>query len=267
MFYNCFFIILAPKNDSVVSKVVDRVEEETVVSKALDTVVDMMALDSFVAKDDKVNMVPSHVGDGDHAVDVQGCSMDVQLSLGERTVVAAAVVVAPDFCQLKKAKLSSDLDVPRDPRLRVRGPGSCSPDLHHKVTGVREQGDGSGEGNKQQQTVSEGGGDGDRNEVNYVSWFDVIFEGENDRGRLEFGFKDKDFPKTFDVFFHKFREKCTSQSHKCRRRVMGVVIGMRERVKHDCKYLQDLVDKFGDAHILDSGWIEAAPAPGEWQIG
>ena len=111
--------VLAPQFD-VVSKAVDRVEEEeTVVSKALDTVVDMMALDSFVAKDDKVNMVPSHVGDGDHAVDVQGCSMDVQLSLGERTVVAAAAVVAPDFCPVKKAKLSSDLAVPRDSRLRV----------------------------------------------------------------------------------------------------------------------------------------------------
>ena len=267
--------VLAPQFDSVVSKAVDRVEEEetvaSVVRKALDTVVDMMALDNVVAEVDEVDKVPSHGADGDHAVDVQECSMDVQLSLGERTVVAAAADVAPDFCPVKKAKLSSDLDVPRDPRLRVRGPGSCSPDLHHKVAGVREQGDVSGVGNQQQQTVSEGGGDGDgdgiRNEVNYVSWFDVIIEGENDRGRLEFGFKDKDFPKTFDDYFHKFGEICTSQSHKCRGRVMGVVSGMRERVKHDCKYLLDLVEKFGDAHILDSGWIEAAPAPGDWQIG
>ena len=62
-------------------------------------------------------------------------------------------------------------------------------------------------------------GDGARNEVNYVSWFDVIIEGENYRGRLEFGFKDKDFPKTFDSYFHTFGEMCTSQSHKCRGRV------------------------------------------------
>ena len=123
-------------------------------------------------------------------------------------MVAAAAVVAPDFCPVKKAKLSSDLDIPRDPRLRVRGPGSCSPDLHHKVAGVREQGDVSGEGNQQEQAVSEGGGDADgvRNDVNYVSWFDVVIEGENDRGRLEFGFKDKDFPKSFDGYFHKFGE-------------------------------------------------------------
>ena len=41
------------------------------------------------------------------------------------------------------------------------------------------------------QAVSEGGGDADadgvRNDVNYVSWFDVVIEGENTRGRLEFG--------------------------------------------------------------------------------
>ena len=100
-----------------------------------------------------------------------------------------------------------------------------------------------------------------------MSWFDVVIEGENARGRLEFGFKDKDFPKSFDGYFLKFEELCTSKSHTCRGRVMGVVIGMRARVKHDCKYLLDLVEKFGDAHILDSGWIEAAPAPGDWQIG
>ena len=100
----------------------------------------MLALDSVVAKNDEldkvpshgadeVDKVPSHGADGDHAV--QGCSMDVQLSLGDMTVVAAVAVVAPDFCPVKKAKLSSDLDVPRDPRLRVSGPGSCSPDLHN----------------------------------------------------------------------------------------------------------------------------------------
>ena len=99
--------------------------------------------------------------------------------------------------------------------------------------------------------------------VNYVSWFDISIDGGNDRGRLEFGFKDKDFPKSFDGYFHKYGEMCTSQSHKCRGRVKGVVIGMGERVKHDSKYLLDLIEKFGDAHILDSGWIEAAPAPGE----
>ena len=113
-----------------------------------------------------------------------------------------------------------------------------------------------------------GGGDGDDLlEVNYVIWFDVTIERKIERERLEFGFKNKDFPKTSDDFFHKFEDICTSQSHKCSGRVMGVLIGMREKVKYDSRQrcLIDLIDKFGDAHILDSGWREANLR--DWQIG
>ena len=58
---------------------------------------------------------------------------------------------------------------------------------------------------------------------------------------------------------------CTSQSHKCSGRVMGFLLGMRERVNYDSRCLIDLIDVFGDAHILDCGWREADP--GEWQLG
>ena len=78
------------------------------------------------------------------------------------------------------------------------------------------------------------GGDGvtdDFLEVNCVISFNVTIKEEIQRERLEFGFKNKDFPNTSDDFFHKIEDMCTSKSHKCNGRVMGVLIGMRERVK------------------------------------
>ena len=78
----------------------------------------------------------------------------------------------------------------------------------------------------------------------------------------DWSFKDKDFPKTSDDYFQKFEKMGTFQSHKCSGRVM---LGMRERVNYDSRCLIDLIDKFGDAHILDCGWREADP--GEWQLG
>ena len=59
-------------------------------------------------------------------------------------------------------------------------------------------------------------------------WFDVTIEGEIQRERLEFGFKDKEFPKSSD-------DMCTSQFHNCGGRVIGVLIGMRERVKFESR--------------------------------
>ena len=72
-----------------------------------------------VAKDvaNEVDKIPSPGADWYQGVDVQGCSMDVQLSSGEG---ALQVDAATYFCSVKKVKLSSDLDVPRDTRLRVR---------------------------------------------------------------------------------------------------------------------------------------------------
>ena len=67
--------------------------------------------------------------------------------------------------------------------------------------------------------------DGDSG-VNYVVWFDVIMEGEERfGGRLEFGYKEKDF-LNYD-FFHKYEDICSSQSHNCIGRVMRVLMDKR----------------------------------------
>ena len=69
------------------------------------------------------------------SLNAEAASMDVQYS-EERALPATTI------CPVKKVKLSSGEEVPRDPRLRARGPGllSSSPELHHKVpAGAVEQ--------------------------------------------------------------------------------------------------------------------------------
>ena len=113
----------------------------------------------------------------------------------------------------------------------------------------------------------------DCRDVQYVVWFDVIIEGEEKcEGRLEFGFKEKkdfshgndDFWESINDFFHLFEDICSSQSHKCHGRVMGVLMEIRDRAKDDSKCTVDLIEKYRDAHIVDGGWREADP--GEWKI-
>ena len=75
---------------------------------------------------------------------VQAASMDVQLSvdqLGDDESILPDVHGYP----VKKAKLSSEQDIPRDPRLRVKVPSNLppSPDLHHKVPSGGDQRHGS----------------------------------------------------------------------------------------------------------------------------
>ena len=60
-------------------------------------------------------------------------SMDVQMSLERNGEEILEAVAANSVCPVKKVKLSSDVNVPRDPRLRARVQLSTSPDLPHKV--------------------------------------------------------------------------------------------------------------------------------------
>ena len=75
---------------------------------------------------------------------VQAASMEVQVSvdqLGDDESILPDVHGYP----VKKAKLSSEQDIPRDPRLRVKVPSNLppSPDLHHKVPSGGDQRRGS----------------------------------------------------------------------------------------------------------------------------
>ena len=103
--------------------------------------------------------------------------------------------------------------------------------------------------------------------VKYAMWFefgiggkDTMDEEEEDwGGRVEFGFSDKHFPKDIEDFFLLFEDKC-ELSHACAGRVMGVASYYRDKVlgppKYDPRNIVDLLDKYGDAHISDSGWME-----------
>ena len=57
----------------------------------------------------------------------------MQMSLERNEVEILEAVAANSVCPVKKVKLSSDVNVPRDPRLRARVQLSTSPDLPHKV--------------------------------------------------------------------------------------------------------------------------------------
>ena len=110
--------------------------------------------------------------------------------------------------------------------------------------------------------------------VNYVVWFDVSIEGRNEMdpdeddwgGKVEFGFKKKDFSVEIDDYFVKFEDECLTQTHNCFGRVRGVLFAMKNLAlqppSYDTRNIIELVEKYGDGHILDSGWREVDPE--EW---
>ena len=103
--------------------------------------------------------------------------------------------------------------------------------------------------------------------VNYLMWFEVGIEGKDPMdqdeeewgGKIEFGFHQKPFPTDLEDYFLLFEDKC-SQLHTCAARVMGIQSHARESVikppSYDPRDIVALVEKYGDAHISDSGWRE-----------
>ena len=162
------------------------------------------------------------------------------------------------FGQHKKARLSQYLDISSAPNQL-----SSSPKLLHKIpSGPRQQ----------QQNVgdSDDGGGVHTNMfgINYVMWFDISIEGKSSMdpdeedwgGKVEFGFGDINFPKDFEDYFLLMEDECLTQSHACAGRIMGVLFSMRDKVlkppSYDPRNVVDLIDKYRDAHIMDSGWRE-----------
>ena len=62
-----------------------------------------------------------------------------------------------------------------------------------------------------------------------------------------------------------FEDQCT-QAHLCAGRVMGVLSHLRGKVikapSYDPRDIVELLDKYRDAHISDSGWRDVDPE--EW---
>ena len=79
-------------------------------------------------------------------------------------------------------------------------------------------------------------------------------------GKIEFGFKDNKFLKEIEDYFLLMEDECSIHSNKCVARVKSVVFDMRDWVlqppKYDPRNIVDLLEKYGDAHILDMGWRE-----------
>ena len=61
----------------------------------------------------------------------------------------------------------------------------------------------------------------------------------------------------FEDYFLIF-EDCSTKSYSCVGRIMGVLFEMRDKVlqPHDLRNVVDLIDRYRDAHIMDSGWRE-----------
>ena len=247
-------------------------------------------------------------------------SMEVQVSaenIGEDTL--------PTQSQPKKAKLSSGVDVPRDPRLRNKGLAqlSTSPALPHKVPAGGEllrhgpvggelhnsqageelrHGPAGGElrqgvpADATEQPHTEEGvdevpsdvlgfaGNSENKDdcgvktnmfgVNFIMWFEIGIEGKDPMdqeeddwgGTIQFGFSDKTFDKDIEDYFAMFEDECSIQSHYCAGRVArvldharGMVIGPPD---YDPRSIVGLLDKYGDAHVSNSGWREVDPE--EW---
>ena len=109
--------------------------------------------------------------------------------------------------------------------------------------------------------------------MNFLMWFEVGIEGKDPMdqeeedwgGKIEFGFQEKTFPADIEDYFLLFEDRC-SQSHTCAGRVMGIQSQVRDKVlkppSYDPRDIVALVEKYGDAHISDSGWRPVDPE--EW---
>ena len=101
--------------------------------------------------------------------------------------------------------------------------------------------------------------------VNFLVWFEVGIEGKDPMdkeeedwgGKIEFGYHGKSFSTDMEDYFLLFEDKC-SQSHMCAGRIMGIQSHVRDKVlrppDYDPRDIVALVEKYGDAHISDSGW-------------
>ena len=110
--------------------------------------------------------------------------------------------------------------------------------------------------------------------MNYLLWFEFGIEGKDSMdpseedwgGKIEFAFSDKKFDREFEDYFILFEDQC-SLSHNCAGRVSGLQAHLRDKVleppSYDPRNIVDLIEKYGDAHLSDTGWREIDPGE-EW---
>ena len=197
-------------------------------------------------------------------VEIENVSMQGNTSSGDAQI--------PQF---KKAKFVGDL-------VSVDEVLSTSPDLHHKQPKSRQQqqkNDDSEDLNESESTGESCDKEVPKHSnlygVKFMMWFEIGIEGKDPMdneeddwgGKLEFGFNETTFPTDVDDYFVMFEDQCT-QSHICAGRVSGVLSHIRKNVidppDYDPRNIVDLLDKYQDGHISDSGWREVDPE--EWYL-
>ena len=90
--------------------------------------------------------------------------------------------------------------------------------------------------------------------VKFLVFFDIKIEEEDVCGRIEFGFQDNKFDMDIEEYFIKFEDKC-SQSHSCLGRIRAVSSD-RKDLAWTPRNIIDLLEKYGDGHVIDRGWRE-----------
>ena len=91
--------------------------------------------------------------------------------------------------------------------------------------------------------------------VKFLVFFDIRIEEEDLCGRIEFGFKDNGFDMDIEEYFLKFEDQCSTQSHNCLGRIKAVCSDKKDLAWTPRNFL-DLLEKYGDAHVIDRGWRE-----------
>ena len=153
-------------------------------------------------------------------------------------------------------------------------------ELHGRpVEGVlrHDQAGGSGEEVKGVDKSAENSEDGREKTnlygMNYLLWFELGIEGKDSMdpseddwgGRIEFAFSEKIFDRDYEEYFILFEDQCTL-SHNCAGRVSGLQAHLRNKVleppSYDPRNIVELIEKYGDAHLSDTGWREIDPE--EW---
>ena len=149
---------------------------------------------------------------------------------------------------------------------------SSSPELHHKVP--MRQPKGSDESDDDHDETKDNCLHTNLFGQNFIMRFEIGIEGKSPTdkeeedwgGTVEFGFSDNKFAKNGLLdYFLLFEDECT-QLNTCAGRVAGVLSHVRDKViappSYDSRDIVELIEKYGDAHISDSGWREVDPE--EW---
>ena len=259
--------------DEYVREQLDRKADAEMSDKQREIIEDVAPADTFVTGEVMSDPIEStfQVGKGKVMVQPPDAvhSEGGQVHDASHDISSLSVNLSDEMCQTehasssknKKVKLSDNSDSASS---HVQ---QTSPELRHKIPAKSRGEDNSSDGGSE--VSREEGVHTNMFGVQYLMWFEISIEGksamnreeEDWGGKLEFGFSDTSFPKEIEDYFLLFEDECSLLAHhNCAARVMGVVSNMKDKLlqppSYDPRSILDLLDKYGDAHIIDSGCRE-----------